>query len=145
MKVSEVLRAKQGGEVMTVKPGETVETLAHRLRLARVGALVVSEDGKTMLGIVSERDIIACLAAKGAEAHRATVRQIMSAEVITCSPDDSLTTVARQMTARRFRHMPVLDGGRLAGMVSIGDIVKHRLAEVEMEANVLRDIAMAGH
>lgn len=145
MKVRDVLQAKRDGGVVTVRPGETVEILAHKLRLAQVGALIVSEDGTAMLGIVSERDIAICVAEKGAEAHRATVRQIMSAEVMTCGPDDSLTSVARRMTTRRFRHMPVVERGRLVGMVSIGDIVKHRLAEIEMEADVLRDIAMAGH
>ncbi|MFV0473347.1 MAG: CBS domain-containing protein [Pikeienuella sp.] len=145
MKVRDVLSAKAGAEVMTVKPGETVEILAHRLKLARVGALVVSEDGATMLGIVSERDIAHCLADQGGEAHRATVGQIMSAEVVACGPEDSLTAIARRMTERRIRHLPVIDGGRLAGMISIGDVVKHRLAEIELEADVLRDIALAGH
>lgn len=144
MKVSDVLRAKAGAEVMTVKPGETVEILAHRLRLAGVGALIVSADGTTMLGIVSERDIAACLAERGAEAHRAIVQEIMSAEVETCSPDDSLTVIARRMTQRRFRHMPVVEARRLVGMISIGDVVKHRIAEMEMEADVLRDIALTG-
>ncbi|QIE55356.1 CBS domain-containing protein [Pikeienuella piscinae] len=145
MKVKDVLKAKRDRGVVTVLPGETVEILAHKLRLAQVGALIVSGDGSAMLGIVSERDIARCLAERGAEAHRATVKEIMSTEVMTCAPEDSLTSVARQMTARRFRHMPVVERGRLVGMVSIGDIVKHRLAEVEMEADVLRDIAMAGH
>ncbi|WP_340110514.1 CBS domain-containing protein [Pikeienuella sp. HZG-20] len=142
MKVREVLLSK-GDKVMTVSPRETVDILAHRLRLADVGALIVSDDGEKMLGIVSERDIVACLAQDGAEAHRAKVSDIMSSDVVTCSPDDQLSAIARKMTARRIRHIPVVDRGRLAGMISIGDIVKHRLTEIELEAGVLRDVAMA--
>ncbi len=144
MKVSDVLKLK-GDKVMTVRPTENVGTLVHRLRAARVGAFVVSLDGKSVNGIVSERDVVACLAEHGADAPGVAVEAIMSPGVITCAPGDSLTLIARRMTENRIRHLPVVDGGVLAGMVSIGDVVKHRIAEMELEAHVLRDLAVAGH
>lgn len=144
MKVQEIL-AHKGGDVMTVQPTETVGTLSHRLRMARVGALIVSEDGVHMKGIVSERDIVGCVAEHGAEALGKPVSSIMSARVVTCTASDNISSIARIMTENRVRHVPVLDGGRLVGVVSIGDIVKHRLDEVELESRVLRDLAIAGH
>lgn len=144
MNVREVLRVKNG-EVKSVRPTDTVDVLVRRLRLERVGALVVSDDGKRLLGMVSERDVAGCVADYGARAPEVKVSEIMTAQVHTCSPDDSLTTVARQMTQRRVRHIPAVENGVMIGIVSIGDVVKHRLAEVELEAHVLRDIALAGH
>lgn len=144
MKVSDILKEK-GDKVMTVRPTETVGALVHRLRVARVGAFVVSEDGRRVLGIVSERDVVGCLAEHGAAAPGVKVEEIMSRGVITCAPSDSLTLIARKMTENRIRHLPVVEAGALAGMVSIGDVVKHRLAEMELEAHVLRDLAVAGH
>lgn len=144
MKVSDVLKEK-GARVMTVRPNETVRELVHRLRTERVGALVVSEDGRRMSGIVSERDLVGCLAEHGRKAPDVKVEEIMSSRVITCAPTDSLTAIARKMTDNRIRHLPVVEGGVLVGLVSIGDVVKLRLAEMELEANVLRDIAVASH
>lgn len=144
MKVSDILKEK-GGQVMTVRPTETVGALVHRLRVARVGALVVSQDGRHAVGIVSERDVVGCLAERGGGAVDARVEEIMSRNVITCAPSDSISAIARRMTENRIRHLPVVEAGALAGMVSIGDVVKHRLAEMELEAQVLRDLAVAGH
>ncbi len=144
MKVSEILKAK-GGEVMTVRPTETVETLAHRLKLARIGALVVSADGAKVEGIVSERDIVHALSEQGARALARTVADIMTRRVTTCGPDDHISALAKTMTVNRIRHVPVLEAGRLVGIVSLGDVVKHRLDEVQLEADVLRDIAIGGH
>jgi CBS domain-containing protein len=97
-----------------------------------------------MLGIVSERDIVACIAEKGAQALEATVAEIMTARVLTCREDDTISTIARRMTDNRVRHIPVVEGARLVGVVSVGDIVKNRIAEMELETGVLRDLAMAG-
>ena len=144
MKVSDILKTK-GTEVMTVKPGETIGTLSHRLRMARVGALVVSENGRTVDGIVSERDVVRCLAERGADCMGVRVDQVMTKRVVTCAPDSNVAEVAKTMTANRMRHIPVVEGGRLAGIVSIGDVVKARLDEMELEAGVLRDLAIAGH
>ena len=144
MQVSDVLKAK-GARVMTVRPNETVRVLTERLRAERVGALVVSEDGRRMTGIVSERDVVGCVAQHGRGAPDVKVAEIMSRRVITCAPSDSLTAIARKMTENRIRHLPVVDGDLLVGLVSIGDVVKLRLAEMELEANVLRDLAVASH
>ena len=143
MKVSEILSAK-GAEVMTVKPTETVETLAHRLKLARVGALVVSSDGSKPEGIVSERDIVHAVSEHGRRALERTVEDLMTRRVTTCKPDDHISAIAKVMTLNRIRHVPVVEGGRLIGIVSLGDVVKHRLAEFQLAADVLRDIAIAG-
>lgn len=143
MRVTEILKAK-GGEVMTVRPSETVETLAHRLRMARVGALVVSTDTRTIEGIVSERDVVHALAEHGSRALARTVADLMTHRVTTCSPDDHISAIAKVMTINRIRHVPVVEGGRLVGIVSLGDVVKHRLDEIQLEADVLRDIAIAG-
>ena len=142
MKVSDILKNK-GAEVMTVKPGETIGTLSHRLRLARVGALVVSENGRTIDGIVSERDIVHCLAERGTECIGVRVDAVMTKRVITCAPDSNIAEVAKTMTANRIRHLPVVEGGQLAGIVSSGDVIKARLDEMELEAGVLRDLAMS--
>lgn len=142
MKVSEILRAK-GSDVMTVRPSETVDTLAHRLRMARVGALVVSQDGKKIDGIVSERDIVHAIAEHGTSAVSKTVSDLMTHRVTTCAPDERISAVAKMMTVNRIRHVPVVDQGSLVGIVSLGDVVKHRLDEIQLEADVLRDIAIA--
>lgn len=144
MKVAEILKEK-GRDVITVRPSETVATLSHRLRLARIGAMVVlGEDGK-LAGIVSERDIVHAIAEHGAHALELTVDDLMTRRVITCTPEDSVTRIARLMTENRIRHLPVVDGDEIAGVVSVGDVVKHRLEEMSLEANVLRDLATAGH
>lgn len=144
MKVSDILKTK-GTEVMTVRPTETLGTLSHRLRMARVGALVVSRDGRSIDGIVSERDIVHALAERGPDCMGVPVESVMTRRVVTCTPDSNVAEVAKTMTANRMRHLPVVEGGRLAGIVSIGDVVKARLDEMELEAGVLRDLAMAGH
>ena len=142
MKVSDILKTKGAG-VMTVKPGETIGTLSHRLRMARVGALVVSENGRTIDGIVSERDVVHCVAERGAECLGVRVDAVMTKRVITCTPESKLAEVAKTMTANRIRHLPVVEDGRLAGIVSVGDVIKARLDEMELEAGVLRDLAMS--
>jgi CBS domain-containing protein len=142
MKVADILSAK-GSRVVTVLPGETIANLANRLQIEQVGAMVVSRDGVTVEGMISERDIVAGLAEHGAALPGMTVSSLMARAVTTCSPDDSIADISRTMTRRRVRHLPVVRGGRLVGIVSLGDVVKHRLDEMEMEANVLRDYAIA--
>lgn len=142
MKVSDILKAK-GTDVMTVRPTETLETLAHRLRMARVGAMVVSHNGSQIDGIVSERDIVHCMAERGAAALSAPVEAVMTRRVITCAPESTIASVMKTMTTNRCRHLPVVEHGGLAGIVSLGDVVKARLDEVELEAGVLRDLAMS--
>jgi CBS domain-containing protein len=143
MKVETVLAVK-GHEVATVHPAATLATVAQRLRLERIGALVVLDGGK-LAGIISERDVVHAFAAHRAEASEIKVADVMTRDVITCRPEDSLTRVLGVMTRHRVRHLPVLEGGRLSGLISIGDAVKHRLDELETEAAVLRDAYISSH
>ena len=143
MKVDAVLVVK-GREVATVNPTATLATVAQRLRLEGIGALVVL-DGDRIAGMISERDVVNAFAAHRSEASEIRVGDVMARDIITCRPEDSLTRVLGLMTRHRVRHLPVLEGGRLAGLISIGDAVKHRLDELELEAAVLRDAYIAGH
>jgi len=142
MSVADILKSK-GTAVMTVRPGETIEGLAQRLRLAGVGAMIVSRDGQSLDGIITERDIAYALAGHLDDLHEMRVSDLMTVMVVTCSPQDSVADAARIMTKRRIRHLPVKEGGRLVGVISIGDVLKHRLDEIELEASVLRDLALA--
>ena len=144
MKVAEILKQK-GQDVISVRPTESIETFAHRLRLARIGAMVVLGEGGSLDGIISERDVVHGIAEHGASCLGLTVADLMTRRVITCSPDDSVTRISRLMTENRIRHLPVVEGGKLAGVVSVGDVIKNRLEEMSLEASVLRDIAIAGH
>lgn len=142
MKVADILSAK-GNHVMSVRPTETIVLLAHRLRAEQVGAMIVSTDGKTIDGIISERDVTRGVAEHGGNVSNLHVSDLMTRGVVTCSPNDMIADIAKIMTRRRVRHIPVQDNGELIGIISIGDVVKHRLDEVELEANVLRDYAIA--
>lgn len=143
MKVAEILKGKVPG-VMSVRPDETIATFAHRMRLARVGAMVVTGPGGELAGIISERDVVYAIAEHGARALEMTVGEVMTQRVHTTTPEENVARVARIMTDYRVRHLPVIDGRELVGIVSLGDVVKHRLEEMSLEANVLRDMAAAG-
>ena len=138
MHVELILRSK-GRSVTTVAPDAQIAAAVALLRRHAVGALVVSRDGAAIDGILSERDIIDALADHGAKALDLAVRDLMSRQVITCGRDDTIADLAALMTERRIRHLPVVDRGRLAGIVSIGDVVKHRIDEVEGEASSMRE------
>jgi CBS domain-containing protein len=139
VKVSDVLRSK-GSEVITIKPDETVSGLLALLAEHRIGAVVVSTDGSSVEGIVSERDIVRHLHSSGTSVLEATVSQIMTSEVTTGTADDNIADLAGTMTEQRVRHVPIVDReGKLAAIVSIGDIVKHRLSELQSERDQLRD------
>jgi CBS domain-containing protein len=144
MKVAEILKQK-GQEVISVRPTESIATLSHRLRLARIGAMVVLGEGGALAGIISERDIVHGIAEHGARCLELTVADLMTRRAVTCAPEDSISRIATIMTESRIRHLPVVEGGKPVGMVSVGDVVKHRLEEMSLEASVLRDIAIAGH
>ncbi len=146
MFVSSILAIK-GDNVAMVPSRTTVTLAAQRMRLQKCGALLVTDDGgRTIEGIISERDIARALPDHGAELGEMQVSELMSRKVITCRPDDQLRSVMRTMTTHRFRHMPVLDNnGNLMGIVSIGDVVKHHIDELELETNILRDVAAAHH
>lgn len=136
MRVSDVLQRK-GGDVVTITPDETVRTLVELLRDHRIGAVVVSADGNAVDGIVSERDVVRRLADTGAEVLEQPIGQIMTTEVHTCALDDDIADLAEQMTERRIRHVPVIVEDRLTAIVSIGDVVKHRISQLTDERDQL--------
>jgi CBS domain-containing protein len=137
MRISDVIRRK-GDLVLTVRSDDTVPRLLEILDEHRIGAVVVSDDGgATVAGIVSERDVVRHLHRDGAEVLGQVVSQIMTRDVATCTPDDGIDNLARTMTERRVRHVPVVVDGRLRAIVSIGDIVKHRIDELQAERDQL--------
>ena len=138
MRISDVLRAK-GTKVVTVPPDTTVRRLLAVLAEHRIGAVVVSGDGRSIDGIASERDIVRALAQRGAAVMSEPVTAIFTAEVRTVTPETSVEQVMRLMTELRVRHAPVEAGGELAGIVSIGDVVKNRIDELETERTALAD------
>ena len=137
MNVETILRSK-GRAVATIRPSETIGAAVGELISRNIGALVVSEDGKSVDGIISERDIVHALADHGADLLRRHVADVMTRKVINCEPSDSIEKLMAEMTNRRIRHFPVVQDGKLCGIVSIGDVVKNRLDEVEYEARSLR-------
>lgn len=137
MDVQTILRRK-GRSVVTIHPDATVERAITVLRLRGIGALVVSGDGDSVLGILSERDIVEGLGRFGSELLRIGVAEVMSCPVVCCAPEDSVAELMAEMTNRRVRHFPVVSDGRLCGIVSIGDLVKSRLDEIEYEAHSMR-------
>ncbi|WP_327139458.1 CBS domain-containing protein [Nocardia sp. NBC_01327] len=132
MRISEILRRKGPG-VVTIAPDATVRELLRVLNAHNVGAVVVSPDGVLMSGIASERDIVRRLHSRGAELLEAPVSDIMTAAVHICSPEDQVETLNATMTEHRIRHLPVLSEGRMVGIVSIGDVVKSQISELEEE------------
>ena len=137
MDVATILRSK-GSEVTTAPPETSVADIAQILKGQGIGAIVISSDGAQVHGIVSERDILRALADHGAEILDREVSEFMTAGVFTCSPDDRVNDLMAIMTERRIRHLPVTVDGELTGIVTIGDLVKHRLDEIEREADALR-------
>ena len=140
MKVQSILEAK-GSDIVSIGPATTVMFAASRLRLDNIAALVVLEDER-MVGIVAERDIVRALSRHGVEVRHMQVAAIMT-EPVTCAPTDDLKHVMGLMTRHRTRHLPVIDHRKLVGIVSIGDVVKHRFEELELETTVLRDAYLA--
>ncbi|HET8559876.1 MAG TPA: CBS domain-containing protein [Marmoricola sp.] len=136
MKISDVIGRKQVREVVTIAPDATVRELLSLLAEHNIGAVVVSADGSSVEGIVSERDVVRRLDGHD-EVLGSAVRDIMTRDVHTTAPGDPLDGVRTVMTERRFRHVPVVDGGRLVGIVSIGDVVKAHIDQVEFERDQL--------
>lgn len=143
MRVATILSEK-GSTVATIDSTATLAEAAAELRLRGVGALVVSRDGRTIEGIISERDLVRRLAERGEHALRELVGAVMTVEVRTCDPTDTSEDLMRAMTEHRNRHLPVVVDGALTGIVSIGDIVKARLTELEQEARTLHDYITTG-
>jgi CBS domain-containing protein len=138
MNVNAIL-SKKGASVVTIEPTATLGDAARRLAEHRIGALVVTGAEGRVVGILSERDVVRAIAAGGAAAMQTPLTEAMTRKVITCKGSDTITSLMEQMTDGKFRHLPVVDGDRLAGIISIGDVVKYRLWELEQEQNALRD------
>jgi CBS domain-containing protein len=138
MNVRNILSAK-GGEVVTIEPNASLASAAKRLAACKIGALVVIGAEHRVIGILSERDIVQELAIRGAAALDRPLSEVMTRKVTTCGQSDTISSVMERMTEGKFRHLPVLEQSRLIGIVSIGDIVKHRLQEMEHEQSALRD------
>ncbi len=143
MHVAAILKDK-GRSVETVGPDASVMDVAARLSARRIGAVVVTDKDGGLAGIISERDIMRVIGKHGASALDLPVVDVMTRAVMTCREADTIDQLMSVMTEGRFRHLPVLENGKLAGIISIGDVVKHRVAEVEMEATLMRDYITAG-
>ncbi len=143
MNVATILKLK-GRSVATAKPDNTLLEIASKLSAKRIGAIVVIGDNGHVDGIVSERDVIRAIAEGGAAALQKPVRDVMTANVVSCSENSALDELMELMTQGRFRHLPVMEDGTLVGIVSIGDVVKNHVAEVEMEASSMRSYLATG-
>lgn len=142
MSVKAMLKTK-GHDIFKVSADRTMEEVCGELAAKRVGAVVVL-DGERLVGILSERDVVRAIAAHGSDALQRPVSEFMTGEVEVCHPSDTTEEVMRKMTSGRFRHMPVLKKGALVGVISIGDVVKERIAEAEREAAHIREYITAG-
>ncbi len=137
MKLTELLQAS-GQEVITIKSRDSIANAADALTKNKIGALLVEgEDGK-IIGILSERDIVGGMGPHGADLHDVAVSELMTADIIHCAPQDTVNKAMEMMTERRIRHLPVFDGDELLGLISIGDLVKWRIMEVQAEAEAMR-------
>lgn len=138
MKVEAILSGKKSG-VVTVAPEDTIATVARVLAEHGIGAVVVSDGLDGVAGIITERDIVRALARFGRDTVDHGVAELMTSDVVTATAHDSIDDVSERMTRGKFRHVPVMEGNRLIGMVSIGDVVKHRIESIEAEASAMRE------
>lgn len=136
MKIEDIV-AKKGSEVVTISASASIVDLVGLLAERNIGGVVVSADGRTIDGIITERDVVRRLATEGASVLQRTVGDLMTSQVLTCQPGDTLEETAHTMTYSRIRHLPVAKGGELAGIVSIGDVVKYRIDQLTDERNHL--------
>lgn len=143
MNVAAILRSK-GNATETIRPDRSVSDACARLAELRIGALVVSGNGRQVEGIISERDVIRQLARAGTGILNLRVADIMIREVVTCTSEDNIAHLMETMTEHRIRHLPVVEDGALIGLVSIGDVVKHRIRETEQEAEALKAYIATG-
>ncbi len=140
MFVQRIVDSKQIKQIITVKPGDTVLAASQILARHRIGALIVSRDGVSVDGILSERDIVRALGTTGVGCMTLEVADLMTSQVVSCAPDERAPSVLERMTRGRFRHMPVVEDGRLIGVISIGDVVKARIDEIEHENTALTEM-----
>ena len=138
MLIAQILAGK-GSSVVSTRPEATIAEVASLLKEKRIGAVVVVDAGGELCGIISERDLARGLAEHGGALLAMKVGQLMTRGVVTCTPEDDVQTLMQRMTEGRFRHLPVVKEGRLSGIISSGDVVKHRLGELEVETQMLQD------
>lgn len=138
MNVKTILAAK-GGDIFTIDPTADLAAAAKLLSKHKIGVVVIGGAGGRLAGILSERDIVRALSEHGAAALTVPVGQVMTRNVTTCGEDDPIADIMERMTAGKFRHMPVLKGGKMVGLISIGDVVKQRVEEIERDTDALRD------
>jgi len=143
MSVANILGTK-GRDVVTLQSSASLLDTARSLSAHKIGAVIVSDDGIGVNGIVSERDIVNAIAKNGAEVLLRSVANFMTKNVITCSDDESIDVLMEKMTKGRFRHLPVVNDGKLDGIISIGDVVKKRIADAQIEADAMRDYIATG-
>jgi CBS domain-containing protein len=143
MQVAAIL-ANKGRSVVTTKTGTSIPEIAQVLKSRKIGAAVVLDEGDAVIGIISERDLVHGLARHGARMLDMHVGELMTRDVVTCAADLDIDEIMKEMTNSRIRHIPVVEGGRLAGIISIGDVVKHRLDELEDEASQLKRYIATG-
>jgi len=144
MLVDQILKSKPSHSVIFTEPDSSVNVAARLLSENRIGAVIVSSDGRVPFGILSERDIVRELGRRGTACLKDAVKNLMTKELVGCARDDAADEVLSIMTERRFRHMPVMEDGEMVGLISIGDVVKARLAELSMEKEALQGMIM-GH
>ncbi len=140
MIVRNIIDTKSLRQIITVKPSDPVRAATEILAKHRIGAVIVSRDGGIVDGILSERDIVRALGTKGAATLDLLAQDLMTSTVVGCHPDDTALSVLERMTDGRFRHMPVIEDNRMVGVISIGDVVKARLAEIQTENAALTDM-----
>ncbi len=140
MRVEQLLKSKDANRILTIQPGDTISKAAEMLSEHRIGALIVSENGEQVDGILSERDIVREIGKNGVGCMSNCTRDLMTANVIACGPEDSVVSLMSKMSIGRFRHMPVVEDGKLVGVVSIGDVVKARIELIERENAALTDM-----
>ena len=143
MQVASIL-ANKGRNVVTARPDSSIPEIAQLLKSKKIGAAVVVDDAAKVVGIISERDLVHGLARHGARLLDMQVGELMTRDVVTCRANLDIDSIMKEMTDSRIRHIPVVEGGRLAGIISIGDVVKHRLDELEDEANQLKRYIATG-
>lgn len=140
MTVRKIIGAKPIQQILTVRPDDTIKTAAEVLAKHRIGAVIVSRDGAVVDGILSERDIVRALGTVGVSCMTRSVEDLMTGTVIACHPDDTSNSVMEKMSDGRFRHMPVVENNRMIGVISIGDVVKARISEIQNENVALTDM-----
>ena len=144
MLVKQILKAKPISEILTIQPDASLSEAVKLLCEKKIGAVVVAKEAGVPMGILSERDVVRELGNRGAACLSDLVKEYMTSKLTTCTEDDTADAVLQMMTEGRFRHLPVMDGGKMVGLISIGDVVKARLSELSMEKDALEGMIM-GH